>query len=458
MKIFKPTNIILTLTLLGLSITSCEKLVDVDVPNNQITTEIVFQDTQTANAVMAGLYAGIRDNSILAGDKLGPHLGVYTDDLDFYGQTATNGILELYQNQQTDTNSLIYSNWASTYQQIFVANAILEGVQSSTSLPSSDRNRLRGEALFLRSILFFYLQQLFGDIPYPITTNYQVNTTLYKIPSHEVLEKLKSDIQESIGLLNDSYNNQERIFVNRKTAQLLLAKVYMVQNRWSDAESLLTDIVQSPLYSFENDLSKVFLKSGSHILWQLKPKNPGDATKEATTYYFTGAAPDRYNLTANLVAAFSSADQRKQKWMATVTVGANTWYRSDKYKNRTSNTTEYSVIFRLEEVYLLLAEDLAKQNKITQALPYVNATRLRAGIGALSNTISQSTLLNEIQLENRREFFTETGHRFFDLKRAGQLQSLSSVKGNWKTYHQLWPLPQKELQLNPNLKPQNPGY
>lgn len=458
MKLFKFINIILILSLLGLSTASCEKLVEVDVPNNQVTTKLVFQDAQTANAVMAGLYAGIRDNSILSGDKLGPHLGVYTDDLDSYAQTATNGIFELYQNQQTDTNALIYSNWASTYQQIFVANAILEGVQSSTSLPSSDRNRLRGEALFLRSMMFFYLQQLFGDIPYPITTDYQVNTTLYKIPSGQVLEKLQSDLQESIGLLNDSYNNQERIFANRKTAQLLLAKVYMVQNRWSDAESLLTGIVQSPLYSFENDLSKVFLKSGSHILWQLKPKNPGDATKEATIYYFTGAAPNSYALTANLVAAFSLADQRKQKWMATVTVGANNWYRSDKYKNRSSNTTEYSVIFRLEEAYLLLAEDLAKQNKITQALPYVNATRQRAGIGALNNVISQSALLNEIQLENRREFFTEMGHRFFDLKRTEQLQSLISVKSNWKTYHQLWPLPQKELQLNPNLNPQNSGY
>ncbi|ALR29250.1 glycan metabolism protein RagB [Chryseobacterium sp. IHB B 17019] len=458
MKLFKLINIILLLSFSAYLCVSCEKLVEVDVPNNQITTDLVFQDVQTANAVLAGLYAGVRENSLFAGDKMGPHLGVYTDDLDSYSPTATNGIYELYQNEQTDINALIYSNWASTYQQVFVANAIIEGVQSSTSLSTSDRNRLKGEALFLRSLMFFYLQRLFGDIPYPITTGYQINTVLSKTSALEVLERLDSDLQESISLLNDTYGNSERIFANSKTAQLLLAKVYMAQNRWSDAESLLANIVQSPLYSFENDLSKVFIKSGNHILWQLKPKNPGDATKEAGLYYFTGAPTNSYALTADLVAAFSPIDLRKQKWMTTVTSGTNTWYRADKYKNRSANTTEYSIVFRLEEVYLLLAEVLARQNKINLALPYINATRQRAGLSALDNAISQGALLNEILLENRREFFTEMGHRFFDLKRTGQLQSLIPVKINWKSHHELWPLPQKELQLNPNLNPQNSGY
>ncbi|MBT2559835.1 RagB/SusD family nutrient uptake outer membrane protein [Pedobacter sp. ISL-68] len=458
MKLFKLINIVLLSFITAFICISCEKLVEVEIPNNQITTDLVFQDAQTANAVLAGLYAGVRDNSLLAGDKMGPHLGVYTDDLDSYSPTATNGIYELYQNQQTDINALIYSNWTSTYQQIFIANAILEGVQASASLSTSERTRLKGEALFLRSLLFFYLQQLFGDIPYPLSTDYKINTTLPKTPAFDVLQKLDSDLQESISLMNDAYNNPERIFANKKTAQLLLAKVYMTQNRWSEAEIVLNNIVQSPLYSFENDLSKVFLKSGSHILWQLKPKNPGDATKEASIYYFTGAVANNYALTADLVAAFSTTDQRKQKWIATVTVGPDTWYRTDKYKNRLANTTEYSIVFRLEEVYLLLSEALAKQNKIAQALPYLNATRQRAGINPIISPVSQSTLLNEILQEDRREFFTEMGHRFFDLKRTGQLQVLTAVKTHWQTYHELWPLPQKELQLNPNLNPQNTGY
>jgi hypothetical protein len=109
-------------------------------------------------------------------------------------------------------------------------------------------------------------------------------------------------------------------------------------------------------------------------------------------------------------------------------------------------------------VYLLLAEALAQQNKISEALPYLNTTRQRAGIASLILPISKETFLNEVLLENRKEFFTEMGHRFLDLKRLNQLNSLFPAKPNWKEFHKVWPIPQKDILLNPNLNPQNNGY
>lgn len=447
-------------TIIFLSITSiisCEKMLDVDIPQNQIDRNLVFTDVQTANASLAALYSGVRDNSLLAGDKIGVLMSIYTDDTDCYATTATNGVYELYKNQLISSNPSIYSVWANTYQQIYVANSILEGVQYS-SLPAADKDRIIGEALLVRSILFFYLQQIFGDIPYVTGTDYQTNSIIGKTSSSEVLIKLENDLGQCLTLLKDDYSNIERIFVNRKVAELMLAKVYMAELRYTDAEVKLKSIVQSPLYTLENDITKVFQKSGKHILWQLKPKNSGDATKEASIYYFTNVAPSSYALTTDVVNSFAPSDLRKQNWVASVTVGSNTWYRTDKYKNRSNNTTEYSVIFRLEEVYLLLAETLAKKGWTDQALPYINAIRQRAGLSALSSGITQTTLLQEISNENRREFFTEMGHRFFDLKRTGNLNSLVSTKVNWESFHQLWPIPQRDLQLNSNLNPQNPGY
>ncbi|WP_234110707.1 RagB/SusD family nutrient uptake outer membrane protein [Chryseobacterium sp. R2A-55] len=447
-------------TILFLSITSiisCEKMLEVDIPQNQIDRNLVFTDTQTANAALAALYSGVRDNSLVAGDEIGVFMSIYTDDVDCYATTATNGVYELYKNQLISSNLSIYAVWANTYQQIYLANSILEGVQNS-SLATADKNRITGEALLVRSILHFYLQQIYGDIPYVNSTDYQTNSFIGKTSYSDVLAKLESDLGTCITLLNDDYSNVERIFVNRKVAELMLAKVYMAELRYGDAETKLKSIVQSPLYTFENDITKVFQKSGKHILWQLKPKNSGDATKEAGIYYFTNVAPSNYALSTNLVNSFASSDLRKQNWMATVTVGGNTWYRADKYKNRSNNTSEYSIVFRLEEVYLLLAETLAKQGKLGQALPYINSTRQRAGLLALPVGTSQAILLSEISNENRREFFTEMGHRFFDLKRNGNLSNLVSAKPNWQSFHQLWPIPQKDLQLNSNLNPQNPGY
>ena len=94
------TNItILLFSLLLLNLISCEEMLEVDVPENQIDKNNVFQDTQTANSALSALYSSLRDNSLLAGDKMGLFLSNYTDDLTCYATTATNGIYEISQNQ-----------------------------------------------------------------------------------------------------------------------------------------------------------------------------------------------------------------------------------------------------------------------------------------------------------------------------------------------------------------------
>lgn len=217
-------------------------------------------------------------------------------------------------------------------------------------------------------------------------------------------------------------------------------------------------VLQSSDYTFQNDISKVFQKTGTHIIWQLKPKNSGDATKEAALYNFSGI-PTTYMLNVDLVTNFSANDLRKQNYMAAVTSQGQTNYRPVKYKNlAAANTSEDSVIFRLEEVYLLYAEVLIEQNKVAEAIPFINKTRQRAGLSALSTGMNAASAKEELKQEKRKEFFSEHGTRFFDLKRWGQLDQLTSVKTNWKPYHGQWPLPQKELLLNPNLNPQNEGY
>lgn len=437
---------------------SCEKLLEVDTPENQIPNEAVFETVQTANSALAELYAGLFASSPISGDQSGTLLGSYTDDLSYYGATSNSGLTEINLNQQIESNATIGSYWASAYRLIYISNAIMEGTEKSVSIPPGEKERIKGEALLVRSLIFFYLQQIFGDIPVPLSTNYQINQSLSKTPAAQVLTMLENDFNKCSSMLTDNYRSAERIVPNRKVAQLMLAKIYMLKSKWPQAEQLLKTIIQTPMYQFENDLSKVFIKSGSHILWQLKPKNSGDPTREASTYYFVNAAPVSYALSQSLINAFTIADNRKSKWTATVTVGANTWHRADKYKNRTNNNTEYSIVFRLAEVYLLLSEALAQQEKIAEALPYINATRQRASLMPLVMPITKQSLLDEIILENRKEFFTEMGHRFMNLKRLGRLNDLLYSKPNWKGFHVLWPLPQKELLLNQNLNPQNTGY
>ena len=457
MKFKKTIYICFLLAALQLCV-SCEKMLDVKLPDNQIPSGLVFEDVNTANAAVAGLYAGLWESAPLAGDQSGRLLGMYTDDLVYHVASSNNGFPELYAYTHVDSNPAIYTFWSSVYQKIYLANSILEGMENSTALGADDKSRISAEVLTIRSLLFLYLQQIFGDVPYAESTDYQLNRLLGKLSSAQMLEQIGKDLNKAIPLMADQYRNAERIYINRKVAELVRARVYMQQSRWAEAEILLKGILQSSLYQFQNDLTKVFLKSETHILWQLKPRNAGDATKEASAYYFVNAVPTSFSLTDDLVRAFATGDLRFQHWIAPVTVGANTWYRANKYKVRSANTTEYSIVFRLEEVYLLLSEALARQEKIVEALPYVNKTRQRAGLTAIGTDVSQTVLLQAILDENRREFFTEMGHRFIALKRFGQFQSLSTIKPNWKKHFELWPIPQKDLLLNNQLYPQNLGY
>ena len=439
---------------------SCKDLVNIDYPTNQIGTAQVFEDVQTANSALAGLYADLRDQSIITGGNYhgaGALLASYTDDLDCYFNDQS-GVLDIYQNQQQETNTEITTIWKTAYKQIYYANLIIYGAYKSTALSDIDKNRIKGEAVIIRSLIYFYLQQLFGDIPYTTSLDYEYNRTIHKTNGETLLTLLEIDLKEASNLLKDDYRDAERIFPNRKVAQLLLARIYLLQGEWSKAEKMADAILQSPLYQFQLDINEVFHKSGTHILWQLQPENSGDATWEESFYYFSDAAPYSYALTSDMVNSFAGNDLRKQTWITGVTYNGDNWYRPNKYKNLSgTNFNEYSIVLRLEEVYFIMAEALARQNRFDEALPYLNATRERAGLNPITS-LSGENFYTELLAEKRREFFCESGHRFLDLKRLGKLDELITLKPNWEDYKRVWPLPQSEMLLNSYLSPQNIGY
>src|SRR5690606_14730444 len=174
---------------------------------------------------------------------------------------------------------------------------------------------------------YYYLQQLFGDIPYTTSTDYEYNRQLSKLEESELLTQLETDLIEVTTLLEDAYRDTQRIYPNRKVAELLLAKVYLTQNKWIEAEQTVMNIIQSGLYSLSTDINEVFHNTGTHILWQIKPQNSGDSTQEASFYYFMDSAPNSYTLTQDLVDVFSDDDLRKQNWIASVIFNGQSWYR-----------------------------------------------------------------------------------------------------------------------------------
>lgn len=451
--------IILLFTTVGIC-QSCENLIEIDSPSNQIDTQNVFEDITTANAALNNLYAELQNYSTISGGSsgMGVLLGCYADDLDYYYSSSQPAILDIYNNQILSNNSALKTLWSNAYKEIYMANAIISGLENSVSISQENKDQIKGEALLIRSLVYYNLQTIFGEIPYTTSTDYLVNQQLLKKSTSEMLTLLESDLSLSLNLMKDNYRNTERIYPNRKVAELLLAQVYLSENKWSEAENICKIILASPLYTLENDLSKEFKKTGKHIMWQLKPLNLTEATLEAQIHYFSSTTPSFFALSENLISKFDSGDLRKELWIAPVQGSNKIYYRCKKYQNVSNNTNEYSIIYRLEEVYFILAEALASQNKISESVTYINVIKSRAGIPNLPDVITKENLLNELLTESHREFFAEKGMRFFNLKLFNRLTDLLPVKQNWQIHMTVWPLPLSELLLNPNLNPQNAGY
>jgi len=310
------TFYIIALSALLITTFSCDELIEADAPNNQISATQVYADTQTAYSALSGLYINLRKQSLLSGNNygLGALLGSYTDDLDCYF-TDQNGYLDLYNNRLQPTNIVVETIWNNTYQQIYAANAIIDGVKNSNAITVEDKQQISGEALLIRSLLYFYLQRIFDQAPYTTSLDYEYNRHLTKLGKEEMLATLEADLKEASGLLSDSYRDPERIYPNRKVAELLLAQIYLLEGNYLLAEQTALGILQSNFYTFQPDITEVFHKDAAHILWQIKPQYTGDSTQEAAFYYFSEGPPMAYALTEDLVNSFAPGDSRRISWI-----------------------------------------------------------------------------------------------------------------------------------------------
>jgi starch-binding outer membrane protein, SusD/RagB family len=456
-------NFLVVLLVSGMILTQgCDNFVEVDLPSSQLTQSGVFEDRATANAAMVSIYAKMRDSGILSGNLSGlsNQMGNYSDELVYYGDIS-GATRDFYNNAILPSNTEVFNSWSSSYNQIYAANAIIEAVSASSALGLKDKNQLTAEALFVRSLLHFYLLNLYGDIPYITTTEYQKNRAAKKMPCAELYSYIIKDLELAVTLLPEEYVSSDRIRPNKSVAMALLARVYLYNRQWAEAANAASYLLNNTqTYTWQTNLSDMFLKESTTTIWQFKPRVDGQNTQEGETFIFTAGPPSLVALSTNLINAFEPGDQRKEYWIAKVTTGTATWYHANKYKQKsnTSGSLEYSIVFRLAEQYLIRSEALAEQGDLAGAREDLDKIRHTAGLEG-TTALSQSQMLKAILQERRVEFFTEYGHRFFDLKRANHLdESLSLFKAGWDTTDNLLPLPESELILNPNLKPQNPGY
>ncbi len=438
----------------------CENFVDVPLPSSQLTGAKVFEDPSTAEAAMVDVYSKLRDTGILTGLGGGAsvNLGLYADELANY--SAEMLTTNMSNNELLPDNGIVLTLWNDSYHQIYCCNAVIEGLEKSSSISEAAKKKLTGEALFTRALIHFYLANIFGDIPYIKGTDYEKNRKAVRIESSQVYQYIIEDLNNAVSLLPADYITAERVRPNKFAAYALLARAYLYSKEWEKASNAASAVLNSPLYKWENDPDLIFLKTSTSTIWQFMPKRAGNNTDEAAMFIFNSGPPLSTALDPKLISAFEDGDFRRLKWTRTINSPSGSWQHAYKYKKNapTATSAEYSIVLRTAEQHLIRSEARARQGDLIGAKEDLNKIRRTAG---LSDTpaLSAEEIINAVIKERRIELFTEYGHRFFDLKRTGQLDAvLGNLKKGWNPTDNLWPIPEKELISNPFLSPQNPGY
>jgi starch-binding outer membrane protein, SusD/RagB family len=475
--ITKRVFLLLSLFLV-LCMTCCKKLVEVTPPVTSITDASVYNSDATAIAVLTGLYAQLSQASYPGNTNQLPTLSLWAalsaDELTLWDVSQGGAPPAYYGNTLTATD-FGPEFWNNTYPMVFICNSAIAGVTSSTGLTPAVKQQLLGEAKFMRAMFYFYLVNLYGDVPLALTTNYQTNAALPRTPKTQVYNQIIEDLKEAENSLSANFpdgsllaTTTERTRPTKWAAQALLARTYLYTNDWPDAIQQADSVINSGQFALTG-LDSVFLMNSTEAIWQLQPVTTGVTnTQDGYLFIIPSTGPsDGTNpvyLSPFQLNSFEPGDLRRTNWVDSVIVGADSFYFPYKYKVNAMDApvTEYLMMLRLGELYLIRSEAEAQTGDLAGAASDLNTIRTRAGLpNTAANT--QAALLAAIFHERQTELFTELGQRWLDLKRLGKIDSVMTtvcpLKGGvaWNTDQQLFPLPLSDIQKNSKLI-QNQGY
>jgi len=469
-KIINYKFVISILVLFGV-MTNCRKFVEVAPPKTQLVTTSVFSDNTTANSAVTSIYAQMFNSSNAY--YIPFYTGLSSDELISY--STVPDIISFFNNGLSPLNNRVQNFWSDVYNYIYQTNSIIEGLRGNNIVTPEVKQQLIGEAQFFRALSNFYLTNLFGDIPLVTSTDYHVNALASRSPKSQIYRQIIKDLKDAENLLNINFVgsdgvtlSDERVRPSKWAAKALLARVYLYTENWDSAEVEATQLISNPAFSLSS-LDSVFLANSTEAIWQIQPVSQDINTQEGYQFILLGA-PQTGNsnsstLSSQLLNSFELGDRRKINWVDSIIIESNIYYFPFKYKIfESSVVSEYEMVLRLAEQYLIRAEARAQQGE-SNAVNDLNIIRNRAGLSNYSGPEDKASLLKAVAHERQVEFFAEWGHRWFDLIRTGAADSVLGSPGNicqtkggqWSPNWKLYPIPQTE-RTNDSKLSQNNGY
>jgi starch-binding outer membrane protein, SusD/RagB family len=463
----------------------CEGFLDKNLQSN-LTQESFPTSASDALLATNAVYATVRDWSFSSGGY--PIMDVMSDD-SHKGSNPNDQLPNIgpYDNFTfTTTADGLDRWWATLYQGIKRANVVIEKVDGIT-MDAALKTRYIAEARFLRGLFYFDLVRAWGDVP--LVTSTTPPLKLAKSPKEDVYTLIVEDLTFAIDNLplKSEYTDNNLGRATQGAAKAYLAKVYLFQKDFVNAEKYALEVIDSHEYSLETnfeDANSLIGENGVESIFEVGALSlegtPGN--QYANTQGVRGT-PNRgwgFNRPSlDLRDSFEPSDPRMQ---ATIIFLGETLdgveikgdgTTPDETKDASDNVIEIECynqkvwipgnntitqwghnrrLMRYADLLLVAAEALNENNKPDDALVYLEEVRARARAGNAGIlpeiTETGKDVLRDLIIDERRHELALEQHRFWDLVRTGKAAEVLGPLGFITGKHDYFPIPQSEIDIS----------
>lgn len=411
-------GLLLFFSILFLPVTSCKKQLDAK-PNSIVLVPTTPTQLQ-----------GLLDNPDVFG--YGHTLGLISADEFYFTPTYYSNLPQTMKNlyiwySHPFDSSEIHYDWKRFYEQTFYANVVLEGVQTRISGLGGDidLNRIKGDALFKRALVFFHLLQLFApaydkasapfDLGIPLKLKSDVDEAITRSDVQKGYDKIVSDLNEARDLLQFRPNPLHRNRASMVAAQALLARVHLCMGNWQEAATEAGAVLQRYdsliNYNTVNKSADVpFPADNREVIYPLKAPDGNDENHLVFGLQIGGA-----NVDSNFIRSYNANDLR-----------LGLYYNSRRLKPTYTGTYTAFEGIGVSEIYLILAETNARMGRQDSALLYLEKlleNRYVTGTNLNLPDANQPDLVLDRILSERKKELAFRGQRWSDIKRLNKLDS-----------------------------------
>lgn len=452
----------LALGLFALGFGSCGEGFFEQYPSNNITEGNFYKTDDDFNQGVVSCYA-----------KLKTQMGFHLNEIGYRGdETVLESMAVSTQDRydfdhfaETPSNGILSDVWNAWYNGIYRCNDVLDHL-SGAKIANYDK--YRGECLFMRSWWYFNLYRVFGVVP--VTRTVVAPAAAKLIPrctEEEMYRLLTDDLAEAARLLPPT-PGAEKARVSSMAAYTLLAKVYLTFGKHAEAKTALEEAMKNTAYGLESTTGKAFdvnNKMNKEIIFALYYNKTNDNGHGYWHSSITDVMADIRNPTPEFKAIYDEKDNRLELINTYVKIQSNLFAMTKWYDTYDATyTTQVGNDFphlRYADVVLMYAEALAETD-LPEALVWLNKTRTRAGLDALTtdDVKTRAEFTRELAAERGRELALE-GHRWFDLVRLGlAVEHFRGLGYTLDDHNLIFPIPQNQIEIvnNASILWQNPGF